>query len=236
MVRHDSGALFHSRDGGMSWQFVQSLWDEPGRKEVAGRRRRLLSRHPLDLRRSARRCTRTLAVSCGGVWRTRDRGASWEVLCQRDARCVHASRPTGRSLYSGSALHGAVSRYARCAVGAASQRHLPIGGWLGELDRDRGAARRASDLWFCRRGAPAGCRDGVVPASAEGRAPPAGRGQVVMTRTRDGGKTFETLRRGLPQGARLRHRLSARPGHRRQRRAPAVWQHHRRTVDQRGWR
>ena len=51
------GGLFRSDDRGESWQLVASLWDQPGAQGVVRRRLRR-PRHPLDLRRSARRAAR----------------------------------------------------------------------------------------------------------------------------------------------------------------------------------
>ena len=68
--------LFTSSDGGASWQLVESLWDRPERKEWFGGGYDFPGIHSIlvDPRDAAHV---TLAISCGGVWQTRDGGASW---------------------------------------------------------------------------------------------------------------------------------------------------------------
>ena len=68
--------LFTSADGGASWQLVESLWNRPERKEWFGGGYDHAGIHSilLDPRDSSHV---TVAISCGGVWQTRDGGASW---------------------------------------------------------------------------------------------------------------------------------------------------------------
>lgn len=72
------GALFVSHDHGDSWEWVRSLWDHPSRKRWFGGGADYPGIHSVcvDPRDAD---TVRLGVSCGGVWRTRDRGRSWEV-------------------------------------------------------------------------------------------------------------------------------------------------------------
>jgi hypothetical protein len=72
------GGLFRSSDSGSSWELVRSLWDRPERKFWFGGGADLpgihsICVHPQDGRRI------TIGISCGGVWRTSDGGASWEL-------------------------------------------------------------------------------------------------------------------------------------------------------------
>ena len=72
------GGLFHSRDGGTSWDFVQSLWDHPGRKQWFGGGADYPGIHSICVDPRDGNHVR-IGVSCGGVWRTRDRGRTWQV-------------------------------------------------------------------------------------------------------------------------------------------------------------
>ncbi|MCH7911131.1 MAG: exo-alpha-sialidase, partial [Candidatus Hydrogenedentes bacterium] len=67
------GGLFRSDDGGDSWQFIRSLWDQPDRKHWFGGGLDYPGIHSICVDpRNANHIT--VGVSCGGVWQTRDRG------------------------------------------------------------------------------------------------------------------------------------------------------------------
>jgi photosystem II stability/assembly factor-like uncharacterized protein len=68
--------LFRSADGGASWQLTSSLWERPERKEWMGGGYDHAGIHSI-LVDPRDRLHLTIAVSCGGVWQTRDGGASW---------------------------------------------------------------------------------------------------------------------------------------------------------------
>ena len=72
------GGLFHSSDRGESWSLVESLWSVPERAQWFGGGYDQPGIHSivLDPRDSARM---TLAVSCGGIWRSADAGATWTL-------------------------------------------------------------------------------------------------------------------------------------------------------------
>ncbi len=190
------GALFVSRDGGSSWSLVESLWRHEGRKEWFGGGADFPGIHsicvdPRDHRRVV------IGISCGGVWTTTDAGASW--ACTATGMRA-AFMPPERQFEPG-------IQDAHCLVQCAGhpdtywvQHHNGIfrsvdgaQRWT-EIERvepsNFGFAvavhpREPDTAWF------------VPGVSDEHRIPPSG--QVVVTRTRDGGRTFETLRRGLPQ-------------------------------------
>ena len=75
------GGLFHSTDRGATWDINLPLWDLPDRKRWMGGGADHPGIHSLCL---DPRDPRTLyaGVSTGGVWRTRDDGASWEIASQ----------------------------------------------------------------------------------------------------------------------------------------------------------
>jgi hypothetical protein len=190
------GGLFRSEDCGASWRMVTSLWENPARKEWFGGGMDFPGIHsicvdPRDSRRVA------VGISCGGVWATRDGGATW------------ACRATGmRAAYlppeqAGNPNQQDPHRLVRCPSSPEAlwvQHHNGIfrttndaGSWTEltcESPSSFGFAvavhpRHADTAWF-------------VPAEKDERRLPVG-GQVVVTRTRDGGRSFEVLRKGLPQ-------------------------------------
>lgn len=75
------GGLFVSRDGGDSWELVRSLWDKPERKQWFGGGYDSPGIHSIcvDPRNSLHV---TIAISCGGIWQTRDGGNNWSVHCK----------------------------------------------------------------------------------------------------------------------------------------------------------
>jgi hypothetical protein len=73
------GGLFKSSTSGESWDLVRSLWDRPERAKWFGGGYDYPGIHsicvdPLDARRL------TIGVSCGGVWQSQDGGVSWELV------------------------------------------------------------------------------------------------------------------------------------------------------------
>jgi photosystem II stability/assembly factor-like uncharacterized protein len=74
----EPGGLFRSEDGGDSWELVRGLWDHPHRAQWFGGGRDApglcaIIVDPRDSRHI------TVGISCGGVYESRDDGASWEV-------------------------------------------------------------------------------------------------------------------------------------------------------------
>lgn len=168
------GGLFRSEDGGDSWELNRPLWDEP---------------------RDARHVK--VGVSCGGVWTTRDAGAHWDLTAKgmraefmppekqfeenvQDPHLVVQCRANPDVLWvqhhngifkstDGAATWSEITGVSPSTFGFAVAVH----------------PENPDVAWF------------VPGASDEKRHPVEGR--VVVTRTSDGGQTFETLSRGLPQ-------------------------------------
>ncbi len=75
----EPGGLFHSEDGGNTFQLVQSLWEHPSRKNPqqwfgAGKDFPFLHSIAVDPRNSD---TIYIAVSCAGIFKTVDHGTTW---------------------------------------------------------------------------------------------------------------------------------------------------------------
>lgn len=75
------GGLFRSRDHGDSWELIQSLWDRPERQFIFGGGKDDPGIHSICVDPRDRRHV-SLAISCGGVWVTRDGGENWDCRGQ----------------------------------------------------------------------------------------------------------------------------------------------------------
>ncbi|HWI28384.1 MAG TPA: hypothetical protein VN668_15535 [Stellaceae bacterium] len=208
------GGLFRSDDDGATWSLSEALWLAPERKQwggVAGGEQPGISsvlvdpRDPADIR---------IGVSTGGVWASGDAGASWRLI----NRGMHAEyMPPERS---GDPVAQDIHRLARSAARPEilwCQHHNGV-----FRSEDAGASwcevtaigpskfgfavavhpRDADTAWF-------------VPAIKDERRIPVD-GKLVVARTRDGGRRFDVLTRGLPQRHAydlvLRHALSVDDG------------------------
>jgi hypothetical protein len=190
------GGLFRSGDAGESWQLVDSLWNQPGRAEWFGGGYDVPGIHSL-CPHPARPDELLVGVSCGGVWVSGDAGASWRL--QADGMRAAYLPPEQADSPNTQDPH----RIVRCEAQPEvlwCQHHNGI--WRSgdnarswqEVTAAPGSSfgfavavhpRHADTAWF-------------VPGVADQQRVPVG-GSLVVNRTRDGGKTFEALRTGLPQ-------------------------------------
>jgi len=210
------GGLFHSADGGGSWHLVRGLWDHPERGGWCGGGKDLAGLHSICVDpRNADRIT--VAVSIGGVYRSADGGGTWE---QSAHGMVADYMPEGREREP--AMQDP-HRIVQC--GSAPDRF-----WCQHhngIFQSRNGARRWSRI---RKAGPSTFGFGVAvhpddPDTAwfvpgvKDEVRTACDGRLVVTRTRDGGKTFDVLERGLPQKHAydivLRHALDVDPSGRR---------------------
>jgi hypothetical protein len=189
------GGLFESHDAGQTWQINEPLWNHPTRSTwfpggigLPGISSVCVSaKDPNHI---------SLGISTAGVWLTKDGGKSWNIggkglraeYCPPD----QAYEPQGQDVHC----------LAQCAADPNAmwvQHHNGVfrstdgaASWT-ELHPKPSAfgfpvvahPKESGTAWF------------VPGVKDEKRYPP--EGKVVVTRTRDGGKTFDVLSRGLPQ-------------------------------------
>lgn len=190
------GGLFRSDDRGGSWKLVESLWLDPRREGWFGGGADWPGIHSIvvDERNSNRVF---LGISCGGVWLTEDGGVTWNLRAKgMRAAYMPPEQAHDENIQDPHRLVQCRGNPDRMWV----QHHNGIfrsddeaRSWTeiteaGPSTFGFGVAVHPSDPdtgWF-------------VPALNDERRLPVG-GRVVVTRTRDGGKSFDTLTRGLPQ-------------------------------------
>jgi photosystem II stability/assembly factor-like uncharacterized protein len=189
------GGLFRSADRGQSWALVDSLWQQEARADWFGGGYDQPGIHSIcfDPRDSRRM---TVGVSCGGVWLSEDAGASW--VLGGDGLCADYMPELRRDDRRIQDPH----RLARCAAAPDrvwTQHHNGVfrsddGGirWrriTGLPQSDFGFAvavhpREPDTAWF-------------VPAQSDQNRIPVG-AVLTVTRTRDGGQSFDSFSAGLP--------------------------------------
>jgi hypothetical protein len=192
------GGLFVSRDRGAGWTLVASLWDRPERAEWFGGGYDHPGIHSIlvDPRDPARI---TVGISCGGVWKSDDRGASWRLAGQG---LRAAFMPPERAYDANIQDPHLIAACAAAPDAVWCQHHNGLfrsgdaAETFAEIDPPAPsgfgfavAAHPADPLtaWF----APAVKDECRVPVD----------GLLVVTRTTDGGASFETLSAGLPEAA-----------------------------------
>ncbi|MET0546088.1 MAG: hypothetical protein ABWZ40_07240 [Caulobacterales bacterium] len=190
------GGLFISKDRGDSWELVRSLWDQPSRPNWFGGGFDEAGIHSISVDpRDSKRVV--IAVSIAGVWETADAGASWALL-GHGMRAEYVPPET-----AGDPLNQDVHRLVRCAA-------APDYYWVQHhngMFRSTNGPDAFSEITGVK---PSAFGFGVavhpkdprtawfVPAVKDEFRYPVD-GQLVVTRTRDGGATFDVLRNGLPQ-------------------------------------
>lgn len=183
------GGLFYSRDLGDSWTLVTSLWDRAERKEWFGGGADAPGIHSILTKGKEV----TIAVSCGGVWHSPDHGQTWQLFgAGMSAPYMPPEQQSNPNIQD-------VHRMARCAAKPEVVWVQHHGGIYRSSDAGRTWAAVNGSFGFAVVAHP---RDPgtawFVPAIKDELRYPAD-GRLVVTRTRDGGKSFERLTEGLPQ-------------------------------------
>ncbi len=190
------GGLFRSADFGESWSLVESLWARPERAQWFGGGYDVPGIHSI--------CPHPkhagevlLGISCGGAWRTRDDGAHWELAARgmranfmppeqandqnvQDPHLIERCKVQPDRLWC--QHHNGIWRSDDNAQSWVEVTDVPVSnfGFAVAVHPEQG-----DTAWF-------------VPAIADQTRIPKD-GALVVNRTRDGGRSFETLRSGLPQ-------------------------------------
>jgi hypothetical protein len=190
------GGLFRSDDRGASWQLNEALWHRPERTEWFGGGYDVPGIHSI-CPHPTRAGELVLGISCGGVWVTRDSGTSW-ALRAKGMRAAymppeqagnentqdphHVVRCAARPDVLWTQHHNGIWRSTDDAASWQEVTSAPLSsfGFAVAVHPDD-----ADTAWF-------------VPGVADQQRVPVD-GAMVVNRTRDGGKSFETLRAGLPQ-------------------------------------
>jgi len=190
------GGLFHSADRGDSWQLVTSLWNREERKEWFGGGKDFPGIHSIcvDPRDSDKVM---LGVSCGGVWVTENSGETWNCKAEgMRAEYMPPERTHDPNIQDPHILvqcpghpdalwvqhHNGIFKSTDCANSWQEIENpavSPFGFATAVHPTDPQTA------WFVP-GVKDECR---VPVD----------GKLVVTRTTDGGKSFDVLGEGLPQ-------------------------------------
>jgi photosystem II stability/assembly factor-like uncharacterized protein len=189
----EPAALFESRDGGEKWSLVRGLWDHPHRPQwQPGGGGLCLHTVLLD---PSRRERMHVAISTAGVYRTDDRGRSWRTA----HKGVRAQFLPNKYPEFGQCVHK-IARHASRPDRLYLQNH-----WGLYRTDDAGESWKdvangvPSDFGFAMAVHPHDADTAyIVPLeSDEFRCTPEGRLRVY--RTRDAGKSWQPLTRGLPQ-------------------------------------
>lgn len=187
--------LFRSDDGGVSWALVTDLWEKPNRRNWFGGGYDHAGIHGVRVDpRDARHVT--VAISCGGVWQSRDDGASW----------LATTRGMKAGYVPAESAENPDVQDPHCMVQCAA---APDTLWLqhhdgmyrsadGGQNWQRIARPAPSDFGFAVACDPNDARRAwFVPAQADVCRIPVG-ARMVVNRTDDGGASFSTFGAGLP--------------------------------------
>jgi hypothetical protein len=188
------GGLFRSDARGDAWELVRPLWDDPRRAQWSGGGYDYPGLHTISV--DPRDAGRVLVgVSTGGVWCTDDAGASWEI----GTGMRNEYMPPGQEYDPVAQDAHRLARNAGAPDVVWCQHHNGIfrsvdgGATWSEI-----TGVEPSVFGFAVAAHP---HDGdtawFVPAQKDEMRIPVD-GRMVVTRTRDGGESFEVLGRGLP--------------------------------------
>lgn len=192
------GGLFRSADEGGNWALNRPLWERPERRAWAGHGSEVPGIHSVCVDPHDSRHV-TIAVSCGGVWQTRDSGISWvrTVTGMAPSRDEHGQHQDPlRLVQCAGHAHAMWVQHRggmfRSGDAGMTWQRLRAGtagmaGMLGTAGFGLTVAahpHRPNTAWF-------------VPLAADHCRVPVD-GRLAVSRTRDGGRSFEPCDDGLP--------------------------------------
>ncbi len=189
------GGLFRSTDFGQSWQLVDALWQRAERLEWFGGGYdapgiHSICPHPTQASETL------LGISCGGAWRTTDGGRAWQLAAQgMRADFMPPELAHNQNVQD-------PHRIQRCAAEPQVLWCQHHGGIWRSTDNAASWHELKAPLSSFGFAVAAHPQDGqaawFVPGVKDETRVPVG-GALAVNRTRDGGRSFETLRAGLPQ-------------------------------------
>jgi hypothetical protein len=192
----EPAALFESRDGGQSWSLVRGLWEHPHREKWNPGNGGLCMHTVVPDPSNPKRVL--VAVSAAGVYRTDDGGKTWQV---KNKGLKAEFLPEGSQYPEfGQCVHKVARNPTR-----PNQLYLQNHGGLyrsddgGDSWKDIGKGV-PSDFGFPMVAHPHDPDTAYIfPLEREMRVGPEGKARVY--RTRNAGKSWEALTKGLPQKA-----------------------------------
>ncbi len=190
------GGLFRSTDRGTSWEIVHSLWNHPNRRKWMGGGADLPGIHSIVVDPRDHRWV-TIGVSTGGVWFTGDGGGSWSQRGE-GMRADHVPPEL---------THDPIAQDVHCLVQCPA---APERMWVQHhngifISDDTGRTfRELLNVEPSAFGFPVAVHPNdpdtawFAPEIKDEKRIPVG-GKLVLSRTRDGGRSFEALSKGLPE-------------------------------------
>ena len=190
------GGLFKSEDGGGSWSLNRPLWDDPLREQWFGGGADHPGIHSICVDpRDAKRLT--LGISCGGVWNTKDSGQTWKVT----GHGMRAEYMPPEKQFEPNVQDPHMLAQCRTNPNVVWAQHH--NGIFRSTDGAQSWTEikdvKPSTFGFAVVAHPHDAETAWFIPAVKDEKRYAAEGRVVVNRTRDGGQTFETLTRGLPQ-------------------------------------
>ncbi|MEO2049124.1 MAG: hypothetical protein ABGX16_21405 [Pirellulales bacterium] len=190
------GGLFRSENRGESWELNGPLWDREERMEWFGGGKDDPGIHSICVDPQDSQHV-TLGISCGGIWETTDGGDSWALLGE-GLRADYMPPDMTHKLSIQDA-----HRLTQCEVNPTVMWVQHHNGIFHSTDGSK-SYREITEAGPSTFGFAVCVHPGdektawFVPAVKDQCRVPVD-GKRVVTRTRDGGESFETLSSGLPQ-------------------------------------
>ena len=189
------GGLFRSTDFGQSWQLLDALWQRAERLEWFGGGYDAPGIHSICPHPTQPGET-LLGISCGGAWRTIDGGTQWQLAANgMRADFMPPEMADNQNVQD-------PHRIQRCTAKPHVLWCQHHGGIWRSTDNAANWHELKAPLSSFGFAVAAHPQDGetawFVPAIKDEKRVPVD-GALVVNRTRDGGRSFETLRAGLPQ-------------------------------------